>query len=179
MGARWYVITLSEGSSHVLLIMRAIMYWTQRSNLPFAAAESFSCSPWMPRQDGVPVQLITMKTFAVIVLSCLLAAVSCWEFPGYPGVDCPTARQKMALDPDNRWMMPRCNGDGTFQDLQCYDQYPDVPDTCMCVALDGTPLTLAGFGLDVKTCDCLLAQYRIFENGKSVFISLVGFSNSK
>ncbi|GBM55020.1 hypothetical protein AVEN_80925-1 [Araneus ventricosus] len=108
-----------------------------------------------------------MKTFTVIVLSCLLAAVSCWEFPGYPGVDCPTARQKMALDPDNRWMMPRCNGDGTFQDLQCYDQYPDVPDTCMCVALDGTPLTLAGFGLDVKTCDCLLAQYRIFENDHS------------
>ncbi|GIY60125.1 u36-Nephitoxin-Nsp1a_1 [Caerostris darwini] len=113
----------------------------------------------------VSFQFIKMKTFVGALLACLLPAVLCWEFPGYPGVDCPTAREKMAVeDPDHRWMMPKCNADGTFQDMQCYDQYPGVPDTCMCVALDGSPLTLPGFGLDVKTCVCFLEQYKIFEH---------------
>ncbi|GFU46556.1 u36-Nephitoxin-Nsp1a_1 [Nephila pilipes] len=112
----------------------------------------------------VLAQPITMKTLAVVLLSCLLPAALSWEFPGYPGVDCPTAREKMAQDPENRWMLPKCNDDGTYKDLQCYDQYPDVPDTCMCTALDGTPLTLPGFGLDVKTCVCFMAQYKISEH---------------
>ncbi|GFS35141.1 u36-Nephitoxin-Nsp1a_1 [Trichonephila inaurata madagascariensis] len=121
-------------------------------------------SQWC-NKERVPDQLITMKTLAIL-LSCLLPVVLCWDFPGYPGVDCPTAREKMAhRTPQNQWMLPKCNADGTYQDLQCYDEYPDVPDTCMCTALDGSPLTLPGFGLNIKTCVCLLEQYRIFEHG--------------
>ncbi|KAG8181175.1 hypothetical protein JTE90_010947 [Oedothorax gibbosus] len=65
----------------------------------------------------------------------------------------------MPLNPQNQWMLPKCNEDGTFQDMQCYDQYPEIKDTCMCTALDGAPLTLPGFGLDVKSCVCFLAMY--------------------
>ncbi|KFM60586.1 U24-ctenitoxin-Pn1a, partial [Stegodyphus mimosarum] len=105
-----------------------------------------------------------MKSFCIVAIFCILPAVMCWEFPGYPGVDCPTAREKMLNDPDVRWMIPKCQNDGTFQDLQCFDEYKEYPDTCMCVAPDGSPLTLPGFGLNVKTCVCLLAQYNIFEH---------------
>ncbi|GFT43371.1 u36-Nephitoxin-Nsp1a_1 [Nephila pilipes] len=70
----------------------------------------------------------------------------------------------MVQDPKNQWMLPKCNPDGTYQDLQCYDQYPDVPDTCMCTLFDGSPLTLPGFGLDVKTCVCFLASFKISEH---------------
>ncbi|GIY60119.1 uncharacterized protein CDAR_38931 [Caerostris darwini] len=110
-------------------------------------------------EKGFPV-ILKMKIFAVVaIISCLLPASLCWDFPGYPGVDCPTARQKILEDPTSQWMVPKCNADGTFQDKQCYDI--ESPDACMCVAPDGTTLTLAGFGIDIETCVCLTAGYEV------------------
>uniref|UniRef100_A0A4Q8KCZ3 U48-Sparatoxin-Hju1h_1 n=1 Tax=Heteropoda jugulans TaxID=1358901 RepID=A0A4Q8KCZ3_9ARAC len=112
-----------------------------------------------------------MKAFILAISTCILSVSLCWDFPGYPGVDCPTAREKMLTKPDVQWMIPKCYEDGTFTDMQCYEKYPTV---CMCVAPDGSPLTLPGFGLDVTTCVCFMDQYKIFEhnpnaeNAKSV-----------
>ncbi|XP_054717056.1 U24-ctenitoxin-Pn1a-like [Uloborus diversus] len=96
----------------------------------------------------------------IVYVVSFLPLFFAWEYPGYPGVDCPAARLKMQEDPDNRWMLPRCQPDGTFADLQCHEERPSA---CMCVAPDGSPLTLPGFGLPVKSCDCFLAQYNIHE----------------
>ncbi|GIY34800.1 uncharacterized protein CEXT_146261 [Caerostris extrusa] len=122
--------------------------------------EDISCDhKRKPSYYGFPVRL-KMKIFAVVaIISCLLPASLCWDFPGYPGVDCPTARQKILEDPTSQWMVPKCNEDGTFQDKQCYDI--ESPDACMCVAPDGTALTLAGFGIDIETCICLTASYDV------------------
>nr|QDC23074.1 thyroglobulin type-1-like protein isoform 1 S1 [Cupiennius salei]QDC23075.1 thyroglobulin type-1-like protein isoform 1 S2 [Cupiennius salei] len=100
-----------------------------------------------------------MKAFIVVILACVATTSFCWEYPGYPGVDCPTAREKMLEQKDVQWMIPECRADRTFVDLQCYEKYPDV---CMCVAPDGSPLTLPGFGVDPVTCVCFMAQYNIF-----------------
>ncbi|XP_015915155.1 U20-hexatoxin-Hi1a-like [Parasteatoda tepidariorum] len=110
-----------------------------------------------------------MNFLGIFVFVCVAATAFSWEFPGYPGVDCPTARERMISmrdrenDPDVRWMLPRCENDGTFKDLQCYDS-PGVEDTCMCVAPDGSPLTLPGFGMNVKTCVCFNRQYQVYEH---------------
>uniref|UniRef100_A0A4Q8K2Z6 U48-Sparatoxin-Hju1e_1 n=1 Tax=Heteropoda jugulans TaxID=1358901 RepID=A0A4Q8K2Z6_9ARAC len=82
-----------------------------------------------------------MKAFILAISTCILSVSLCWDFPGYPGVDCPTAREKMLTEPDVQWMIPKCYEDGTFTDMQCYEKYPTV---CMCVAPDGSPLTLPG-----------------------------------
>ncbi|KAF8771871.1 U24-ctenitoxin-Pn1a like protein [Argiope bruennichi] len=93
-----------------------------------------------------------MKIVVIILLTCLLPVVLCWRFPGYPGVDCPTARRKMSEDPKRSWMIPKCNPDGTYRDMQCYDI--DDPDACMCTYKDGTPITLPGFGINITSCVC-------------------------
>ncbi|KAF8771870.1 Thyroglobulin like protein [Argiope bruennichi] len=97
-----------------------------------------------------------MKVTGITLLICLLPAALCWEFPGYPGVDCPTAREKMPL-PHNGWMIPKCNKDGTYQDMQCFDV--EDPDACMCTYKDGTPITLPGFGLNITSCVCPVVAY--------------------
>ena len=78
-------------------------------------------------------------------------------------MDCPTARRNMLAEEKPQWMIPKCHDDGSYVDLQCFE---DEPNTCMCVAPDGSPLTLPGFGLKVKTCVCLMAQYKIYEHSK-------------
>ncbi|GBM55028.1 hypothetical protein AVEN_80931-1 [Araneus ventricosus] len=98
-----------------------------------------------------------MKIILTSLLACLLPAVLCWDFPGYPGVDCPTARQKMSEDPKHGWMLPKCNTDGTYQDMQCYDI--DEPDVCMCTYKDGSPLTLPGFGVNISSCVCVVVGW--------------------
>ncbi|CAL1285407.1 unnamed protein product [Larinioides sclopetarius] len=98
-----------------------------------------------------------MKIILAALFSCLLPAVLCWEYPGYPGVDCPTAREKMAADPKRGWMIPKCNVDGTYQDMQCFDV--DDPDACMCTYKDGTPITLPGFGINITSCVCLVVSF--------------------
>ncbi|GBO07102.1 hypothetical protein AVEN_248259-1 [Araneus ventricosus] len=98
-----------------------------------------------------------MKIILTALFACLLPAVLCWEFPGYPGVDCPTARRKMSEDPKNGWMLPKCNTDGTYQEMQCFDI--DDPDACMCTYQDGSPLTLPGFGVNISSCVCIVVGW--------------------
>uniref|UniRef100_A0A482ZBS8 U31-Theraphotoxin-Ct1c_1 n=1 Tax=Coremiocnemis tropix TaxID=1904443 RepID=A0A482ZBS8_CORTR len=94
--------------------------------------------------------------FASIFLA-LIAATFCWEFPGHPGTDCPTTLKIMSEDPERRWMLPKCEDDRTFTAMQCF------PGTtaCMCVAADGSPLTLPGF-VNVTACECFTEYYKMW-----------------
>ncbi|GIY60124.1 u36-Nephitoxin-Nsp1a_1 [Caerostris darwini] len=101
-----------------------------------------------------------VKITAFVLLSCLLPTILCWSFIGYLGENCPNARQKMIEDPENRWMIPKCNEDGSYQHLQCFEG--DDPDACMCVDRDGSAITLSGYGLNLTTCVCLVAGFKLF-----------------
>uniref|UniRef100_A0A482ZCY6 U25-Theraphotoxin-Ct1a_1 n=1 Tax=Coremiocnemis tropix TaxID=1904443 RepID=A0A482ZCY6_CORTR len=87
----------------------------------------------------------------------LLLPLFCWEFPGHPGTDCPTTLKIMSEDPERRWMLPKCEDDRTFTAMQCF------PGTtaCMCVAADGSPLTLPGF-VNVTACECFTEYYKMW-----------------
>ncbi|KAF8771872.1 hypothetical protein HNY73_019240 [Argiope bruennichi] len=58
-----------------------------------------------------------------LLLICLSPAVLCaYHYPGYPGVDCPSASEEMLKNPPGDWMIPKCNKDGSFQEMQCFDE---------------------------------------------------------
>ncbi|GBN22169.1 hypothetical protein AVEN_187672-1 [Araneus ventricosus] len=95
------------------------------------------------------------------VLLCLSPAVLCeYRYPGYPGADCPTARKEMLKSPPGRWMTPKCNEDGSFQEWQCFDN--PGPDDCMCVYRDGTLLSLPRRGENKETCICHVLSFEEF-----------------
>ncbi|CAL1292537.1 unnamed protein product [Larinioides sclopetarius] len=98
-----------------------------------------------------------MKIILTALFSCLLPVVLCWKFPGYPDVDCLTAREKTMADPNNRKVVPKCNEDGTYQDMQCYDD--NYPDTCFCTYKDGTLITVPGFGPSFTSCLCIVMSH--------------------
>ncbi|XP_055953317.1 U24-ctenitoxin-Pn1a-like isoform X2 [Argiope bruennichi] len=98
------------------------------------------------------------KILTCAVLFCVSPVVLCfYRYPGRPGYDCPTAREKMLKNSSGNWMIPKCNKDGSFQELQCFDT--NGPDDCMCVYKDGTLLSLPHQGLNTTTCLCYMIKY--------------------
>ncbi|GBM55023.1 hypothetical protein AVEN_80928-1 [Araneus ventricosus] len=111
-----------------------------------------------------------LKILTYVVLICLSPRVLCfYRYPGYPGFDCPTAREGMMKRPSSYWMIPKCNDDGTFQEKQCYDA--GGPDDCMCVYKDGTLLSLANQGFNTTTCLCHAIAYERSLIGKHSFFA--------
>ncbi|GIY60117.1 u36-Nephitoxin-Nsp1a_1 [Caerostris darwini] len=104
-----------------------------------------------------------MNILALALLSCLLPAALCWDYPGFEGDnnDCPTVREKLSKDPEMKWFMPKCNADGTFQNLQCFDNHPHYSHPCMCITSEGTLIVALTEEFNITTCACPVAQWNV------------------
>ncbi|GBM55035.1 hypothetical protein AVEN_80936-1 [Araneus ventricosus] len=120
-----------------------------------------------------------MRILTCAVFLCLSSAVLCdYHYPGRRGVDCPTAREEMLKRPPGDWMIPRCNKDGSFQALQCFDN--PGPDDCMCVGRNGAPFNLPRMGDNIETCICHIVsqdQYRIDKEYRTLKCNSSGYFN--
>ncbi|GBM55029.1 hypothetical protein AVEN_80932-1 [Araneus ventricosus] len=65
---------------------------------------------------------------------------------------CPDARENMSKEPVGSWMIPKCNKDGTFQELQCFDEKNG--NECICVYKYGVMLPISIINENTTSCIC-------------------------
>ncbi|GBO12433.1 hypothetical protein AVEN_7464-1 [Araneus ventricosus] len=70
----------------------------------------------------------------------------------------------MLRHPSRTWMTPKCNKDGSFQELQCFDN--PGPDDCMCVYKNGAALTRLHQGRNITQCFCYAIAYERYLKDK-------------